>query len=243
MNRHYLNLSYYFAISLLTMHSIAIAEDVLPTIGGGQVTMMNGAPMRHIGISFDGDKIEAHLDESVAAPLLRTLTAPDTFNDSEAWSVLDGKYHNFQHGWIPEGIWAPPSGAAVWIESLASSPNLEVYEGGRFMSEAMVRAMTFDPIFGTGGSNDIWKWGGVMTHNAYAVAEPTLPEYSATYRVYLGDEATGLELTNAVGDPLYGSDEVTLTFATSVPEPSASTLLVAAALVGFGMKRRRRPTN
>ena len=222
------------------LQSSTNAADVLPTIGGGQVTMMNGAPMKHIGISFDGTNIEAHLDDSVASPLLRTLTAPDNFNDAEAWSVLSNKHHNFQHGWVPEGIWSPPVGAAVWIEAISSTAELEVYEGGRFMSEATVRAMTFDPIFGTNGSTDIWRWDGVMTHNAYAVAVPALAEYSATYRVYLGDEVNGRELTDAAGEPLYGSEEVTLTFATSVPEPSAGLLYAAAAFTCLASIRRRR---
>ena len=230
------------SLFLTLLPSFATAEDVLPTIGGGQVSRMNGAPMKHIGIHFDGTNLEAHVDDTVATPLLRALTDPDTFNDSESWSVLSDKHHNFQYGWIAEGIWSPPVGAAVWVEEIGSTSELEVYEGGRFMSESTIRAMTFDPIFGTGGSNAIWKWGGVMTHNAYAVANPTLPEYSATYRVYLGDEATGLELTDAAGDPLYGSNEVTLTFASSVPEPSAGWMGVTAALFGFASTRPRRKT-
>lgn len=236
----YLSIFNVLVLLFTVLQSFVSAGDVLPTIGGGQVTMMNGAPMKHIGISFDGTDIEAHLDEAVAPPLLRTLAAPDTFNDAESWSVLSNKHHNFQHGWISEGIWSPPVGAAVWIEAISSTPDLEVYEGGRFMSEASIRAMTFDPILGTNGSTEIWKWGGVMTHNAYAVANPTLPEYSTTYRVYLGDEVTGHELTNAEGVPLYGSDEVTLTFVTSVPEPDAGLLIVATALTCFGSIRRRR---
>jgi len=226
----------------VVLPALASADHVLPAMGGGQVSMMNGAPMRHIGISFDGANIKAHLDDAVAAPLLRTLTTPDSFDDTESWSVLGDKHHNFQHGWIPEGIWSPPVGAAVWIEAIRSSDQLDVYEGGRFMSEATIRAMTFDPIFGTDGSSGIWKWSGVMTHNAYAVYNPTLPEYSATYRVYLGDEVTGRELTNAAGEPLYGSDEVTLSFVASVPEPKAGMLIVSTVLTCVASTRRRQNT-
>jgi len=234
------NLTICFAVLALPFaNSFVHADDVLPAIGGGQVAMMNGAPMKHIGIAFDGSNIEAHLDEAVATPQLRTLSAPDQFNADEAWSVLDGKHHNFQYGWVPEGIWAPPADAAVWVEELNSSADLEVYEGGRFMSEATIRAMSFDPIFGTNESDDIWRWSGVMTHNAYAVVDPRPTGYSATYRVYFGDEDTGLELTDAAGVPLYGSDEVTLTFAAPVPEPS-STLLFVAGAIGFALARDRR---
>ena len=228
-----------FAFFALVIASSVHAEDVLPAIGGGQVGMMDGAPMKHISVAFDGSDIEVHVDETVSTPLLRNLTSPDQFNAAEAWAVLDGKHHNFQYGWVPDGIWAPPAGSAVWVEQISASSGLDTYEGGRFMSEAMIRAMTFDPIFGTNDTADIWKWSGVMTHNAYAVLDPTLSEYSATYRVYLGDENTGLELVSGTGAPLYGSDEVTVTFSSSVPEPSAG-LLLAAAAIGFVVTRNRR---
>ena len=107
------------------------------------------------------------------------------------------------------------------------------------MSEMTVRAMTFDPILGTGNGSDRWKWSGVMTHNAYAVSEPELSEYTATYRVYLGDESTGSELVDAANVPLYGSDTVTLNFTTSVPEPRTLSLLGAACLAFLSLARRR----
>ena len=200
------------------------------------MTVADGAPMKHIGIAFDGTNLAAHLDETVATPLLRTLTPPDQFADTEPWSVLTDKHHNFQYGWVPEGIWSPPADAAVWIEAMSASENLEVYEGGRFRSEDLVRAMTFDPLFGTTGSGDIWKWSGIMTHNAYAVLDPQQTEYSATYRVYFGDATSGVELADASGVPLYGSDEVTLTFA--VPEPSTGVLLACAACLALWVRGR-----
>lgn len=195
--------------------------------------------MKHIGVAFDGTDLAVHLDETIAIPMLRTLNDPDQFSAGEAWAVLDGKHHNFQYGWVPEGIWAPPTEAAVWIEQLSASPGLEVYEGGRFMSEATIRGMTFDPIFGTQGSATYWKWSGVMTHNAYAVDDPEASEYFASYRVYIGDEDSGAELFDASGVPLYGSAEVSLAFSSPVPEP-ASHLLVSLGLAGIGLFRSRR---
>lgn len=220
--------------------SASQAADVLPAIGGGQVTASSGAPMKHIGISFDGVNLEAHVGDSVSIPQLRKLSETDQFNAAEAWAVLDGKHYNFQYGWVPEGIWSPPAGAAVWIEHQDASSNLEVYEGGRFMSEGTIRAMTFDPLFGTSGSSDIWKWHGVMTHNAYAVADPQAPEYMASYRVYMGDADSGAELFDAAGAPLYGSDEVALTFSSPVPEPTSAVLaLSGVAILGLARQRRR----
>lgn len=225
------------AAGFLTIASShASAAAVLPTLGGDQETPMTGAAMKHIGINFDGSAIHLHLDAS-SPPLLRELSAPNTFNSVEAWGVLIDKSHNFQYGWVPDGTWAPPAGLGVWIESTAISPGVDVYEGGRFMNEMMIRQMTFDPIFGTDGSDSKWQWNGVMTHNAYAVMDPTESSYEASYRVFLGDAVTGVEPLNG-SVPLYGSDTVTLTFA-AVPEPQ-TLLLAVLAMSGVMSASRQR---
>lgn len=232
-----------FFTSLMTVVFLAIvsthasAAAVLPTLGGDQETPLTGAGMKHIAVNFDGSAIHLHLEAS-SPPLLRELLAPHTFAPAEAWGVLIDKAHNFQYGWVPDGIWNPPTGLSVWIEPTAISSGMEVYEGGRFMNEMMIRQMTFDPIFGTAGSDEKWQWGLVMTHNAYAVMNPTESSYEASYRVFLGDTLTGTEPLNG-GDPLYGSDTVTLTFAaTPVPEPQ--TLLLVALAAGSVMAASRR---
>jgi hypothetical protein len=125
---------------------------------------------------------------------LRQLQVNHTFDADAPWAVLAGKAHNVQYGWVASGLWSPPAGAAVWIEPLEASPGLEVYEGGRFMSENTIRAMRFEPIFGTDGSSPAWSWNGAMTHNAYAVRNPQQSTFHATYRVYMGDRLTGQEL-------------------------------------------------
>ena len=214
--------------------TVASAAAVLPSLGGDQESPMTGAAMKHIGINFDGSAIHLHLDPS-GSPLLRELSAPNTFNPAEAWAVLIDKAHNFQYGWVPEGTWAPPAGLGVWIEQTSISPGMEVYEGGRFMNEMMIRQMTFDPIFGTDASDTKWQWSGVMTHNAYAVLDPTEASYEASYRVFLGDAVTGVEPLNG-SVPLYGSDTVTLTF-TAIPEPQ--TLLLAAMALASAMTAPR----
>ncbi len=208
---------------------------VRPSLGGDQESPMTGAGMKHAMINFDGSDISVHLGTETPTPTLRELQPPNEFDPTKPWGVLIDKAYNAQHGWLIDGIWAPPAGLAVWIEELSSSPELEVYQGGMYMSPTMIDAQTFDPIFGTDGSSNIWKWEGMMIHNAYAVATPSAASYSATYRVYLGDAVTGIEPLQS-GSPIYGSDIVTFNFI-GVPEPS-SLILCTIALCG-AMRRCR----
>ncbi len=221
------------AFSIL-LSGVASAHSVLPTMGGAQVTRMDGAPMKHASIDFDGTDISVHVDESVATPLLRGLTEHE-FDPAEPWAVLSGKAHNFQYGWVLGSTWAPPAGLSVYVEPLASTPGLEVYEGGRFMSEETIRMMTFEPIFAAGAP---WVWSGVMTHNVYAVTNPTEASYEAIYRVYLADAVTGVEPTDALGAPVYGDDTVTFAWsATPVPEPVTLGLLLIAVATTLRTRR------
>lgn len=209
---------------------------VRPSLGGDQESPMTGAGMKHAMINFDGSDISVHLGTETPTPILRELQAPNEFDPTKPWSVLIDKAYNAQHGWLIDGIWSPPTGLAVWIEELSSSPELDVYQGGMYMNPMMIDAQTFDPIFGTDGSSSTWKWEGMMAHNAYAVANPTTVSYSATYRVYLGDAITGIEPLQS-GSPVYGSDTVTFNFI-GVPEPS--TLLLSLAALCGPMARYRR---
>lgn len=221
------------AIAMLAAPA-APGADVLPTIGGDQVTMMSGAPMKHAAIDFDGTNLSVHIDEAVATPLLRELSPPNTFSAAEPWSVLSGTAHNFQYGWIPRTAWSPPTGLGVFIEETDASAGLRVYEGGRFANESLVRAMTFEPLFEGG---EAWQWSGLMTHNAYAVAAPTESEYRAIYRVFLADAVTAEEPVDPSGAPLYGSATATFGFrATPIPEPAA----VAVTLVTLAVVTLRR---
>lgn len=173
------------------------AGYVLPNLGGGQ----GNASMKHADITLVGTSLSVHIDPTVPIPLLRPLTSPDEFNPAMPWSVLQDKAHNFQYGWNASGYWAPPPGTAVWIEQLDASPGLEVY----YVS-GLPASLPYDPIFGTDGSSAAWKWDGFMTHNAYAILNPTESIYEATYKVYIGDQNTGAETAG------YDSAEVTFQF-------------------------------
>lgn len=222
------------AIALMTFAvTAARAGYVTPILGGGQVGKPT-AQMKHADVSYDSitQTIAVTLDTSVATPVLRPLTPPDQFDPAVAdWAVLTDKAYNWQWAWNPSGIFAPPAGSAIWIKRLSQTPGLEVYQ--RPSGPPQPPSGTAWPqIFQNDG--DIWKWGGSMQHNAYAVLDPTRSSYSATYEVYLGDATTGVPL------PGYGSDTVTWTWeATPVPEPATATLLVLGGL-GAGARALRR---
>lgn len=173
--------------------------------------MMDGAAMLHADIGFDGTNLSLTLDTSHGTPELRPLTPPDAFDPAQPWAVLTDKAYNFQWAWNPVGVITLPSGSGIWVERLHHDAGLEAYL-------RPPAAPSYAPVFETDG--DRWKWSGAMTHNVYAVLNPTQSLYAAEYRVYLGDEATG--------DPLdgYGSVDVTWTWqATPIPEPASLALL------------------
>ena len=191
-----------FAIALSNLfHDSSEAAFVQPQIIGGSTSVSDpDASMKHIEVELVGTSIQLTVDETVPTPVLRALEDPDEFDPAQPWAVLQDKAHNFQYGWLIGGLWGPPAGSGVWVELLDTTTGLETY------SSRVPLTGTYDPIFGTDSSASIWQWDGAMTHNAYAVFNPTESTYEATYRVYIGNAATG------VPTPGYQSSDVTLTF-------------------------------
>ncbi|HYG36079.1 MAG TPA: hypothetical protein VEC99_14915 [Clostridia bacterium] len=167
---------------------------VTPAMGGGQVT----ADMVHIDIYFDAEanQIRAHVDDSYGTPQLRPLEPGFAFDTQQPYAVLNGKAYNSQYGWNVGGFFTLPTGAAIWIELVDSSPQLETYSGWG-------RLGTYTPIFGTAGSSRLWKWSGVMVHNTYAVSRPATARLYADYHIFIGDATTGSRANfGNVGDTL-----------------------------------------
>ena len=207
-------------INLLASQAKAIY--VIPQMGGGQV----GAMMRHTDVMFDGTQITLHVDDTVAAPTLRPLTSPDQFDPAQPWAVLQNKAYNFQNAWNPGGFITLPPAGAIWIERLHHDPGLQAYL--RPPASSM-----YDPIFTLDKAR--WQWSGAMQHNTYAVLNPSQSVYTAGYRVYIGDVATGSPLAG------YGSAEVTWTWnATPVPEPTSPLILGTGVLALAGYRRCRK---
>lgn len=199
------------------------AAYVTPQIGGGQVGM-GAAPMLHADVALVDSSIAVTVDTSHGLPLLRPLEAPDTFDPNQPWAVLEGKAYNFQYAWNPAGFITLPDGAGIWVERLHHDTGLEAYL-------RPPAAPSYAPVFEADGER--WQWSGAMTHNVYAVLNPTQETYSATYYIYLGDAVTG--------DPLDGYEGAEVTWqwqAVPVPEPMSLGLLAFGGLLVLRRGRR-----
>lgn len=191
------------AMAVLVMSSaIASADFVSPRIGGGQV-MHGTAPMIHADILLTGNALSVVLDTSHGTPLLRPLEPPNQFNPLEPWNVLIHKAYNFQYAWNPGPGLELPADGWIWIEQTAITPGLEIYQRAP-------ASPAWAPIFGTADSPDTWMWPGSMTHNCYAVSNPDLTSYSASYRIFMAD-INGNELMTGLS-PTYQSTSITLTW-------------------------------
>ncbi len=132
--------------------------------------------MLHLLIEQDGQSLVVDFETHVGEPVELYTYPGETY--SGAASVLEETYYSGQYGWLANGFFNLPGGSGVFIENLGTTPGLSVYD-----------AFTYAPILGTDGTSDVWQWSGQMTHNWYSATEPGV--YSATYRVYVGDAATG----------------------------------------------------
>lgn len=189
----------------VTTSPVSAQNYVFPKLGGGQVS----AEMIHIDIYYDkaSNQFLANVDDSYGVPHLRPLDPGEAFDPTSSYAVLNEKAYNAQYGWNAGGFFEIPAGAAIWIELIAGSPELETYEGWG-------RLGTHTPIFGTAGSSRKWKWSGVMVHNTYAVRNPLADLYFAEYHIYFGDAETGSQ----AGFEQYADATVRLEWAASPVE-------------------------
>jgi len=171
-------------------------------------TPQMGGPMSHLLVSvFDQQVFVGFESPSLSSVELRGMGS--TFDG--AAGVLDRTGHNAQFGWLANGFISLPPGSGVFVERVSSSPHLSVYE-----------EFTFDPILGTDGSSDVWRWDGSMTHNWYA--SDVYGPHSATYEVFVGDA-----LGNALAG--WGSASVELNFEFG---PASRDTLAPGVRIGTG---------
>lgn len=157
-----------------TLASLALALALAP--GALGVNPVMGGPMKHVMVELMAGQVHVMVDPNVETPLLRRRADVHT----GAAAVLTDTMYNAQYGWMAEGPEQPPLNAFFWIEQVSATPGLLAYSGGSMMNPA-----TYAPIFGTGGSAARILWSGTMQHNWYASIVPG--QYSASYRVYVGD--------------------------------------------------------
>ncbi|MEM9166874.1 MAG: PEP-CTERM sorting domain-containing protein [Planctomycetota bacterium] len=188
----------------------------LPTVDGG---------MKHVLVDFDGTNLGLELDDSLTSDVPPLPMRDFGGSYDGAASVLDGKYYSSQYGFLPDAIITLPFGGAVYVELLSATPGLEIYEGGM---RPMRANHTYDPIFGTDGSDAVWLWNGAMHHPWFAAEN--LGTYEADFRVFIGDAVTAEPLSG------FGAADITLSW-TAVPAPGTAALLGVGGLVAA---RRRR---
>jgi len=169
-----------FVSTLAPVLAVASAAADVPQLGG---------PMSHLLVSVFDQQVFVTYE----SPQMSTveLQRPDASFDGPA-SVLNGRAHNAQFGWLANGFISLPSGSGVFVERTSSSVGLDVYEES-----------SLDAILGTNGASDVWQWDGSMTHNWYAA--DTFGTLSATYSVFVGD-SSGQILDG------WGAAQITLTF-------------------------------
>jgi hypothetical protein len=194
--------------------STAVGEDVWPNIFG--------MPMEHIMVSMDGSDLHAHVGTDASNRIEMRMFAGEVY--SGASGVLTDTYYSDQYGWALDGIVDPGAGNSIWIEQTFASDGLSVFQGGMRMMRPM---HSYDPIFGTLGSDSAWQWSGGMTHNWYSVVEAGL--YEASYRVYIGDSQ---------GDAVHGFGEASVSlYFEAVPAPGVLGLFAGAGV--FSARRKR----
>lgn len=203
-----------FTLSTIVLACVACAAhaDTFPQSPG---------EMKHALIAFDGTNIELSIADIGPTPPLEMRNFGEHYTAPA--DVLDGKWYNDQYGFLANGTFSPPTGAAFYIELTSPVAGLEAYAGGM---RPMRPQHTYAPIFGTDGSPMFTQWNGMMTHHWFATATPG--PYEATFRVYIGDAQTGAPLSG------FGSDTMTFSW---IPAPSSTAVL---GLAGIAATRRRR---
>jgi hypothetical protein len=191
-------------------------------MGGDVWPNIFGMPMEHIMISMDGSDLHAHVGTDTDNRIEMRRFVGEEYTGAS--SVLNDTYYSDQYGWVLDGFVDPGAGNSIWIEQTGATGGLSVNEGGMRMMRPM---HSYDAIFGTGGSDTVWNWSGMMTHNWYSATEAGL--YEASYRIYVGDSAG-----EAVDG--FGATSVTLYF-DAVPAPGAAGLLLGAGV--FAVRRKR----
>jgi hypothetical protein len=231
MSKRGLNVVYEFvSIVFVLVNAGPAAAYVVPQIGGGQVGSVS---MIMPEITFDGTNVVV-LDTfgnpwttltGADRPVLRSLTGTDQLDPANVpvYNALNGTAWNWQYGWANDLLNKSliPAGDKIWIQLITQSDGLNTYARS-----------SYAPIWGTGGTSNIWKWNEMMgmSHNAYTVT-PGYGEWSATYNVYLGDMTSGAAISG------YGSDTVTLTW-TSIPEPATLALMGTGLFYLLGSRRK-----
>lgn len=177
-------------------------------------------------IAYRGGRLYVTLDPTVPqlTPLL--VSNPlDSFNPADPWyDALDparqGLSFSRRYGFVMDDTTetVPPE-VQIWIRKLSGPPELAIYRY-RYMPP-----ITWEPIFGTGGTTNALYWNRSMFHPA-VTALPGTNSFTATFEAYLLDAATGQEV------PGSGTGPFVLNW-TNVPDGRPALNLAAKIVVSW----------
>lgn len=218
----YLNKYLSFSGLILTAGAASLQAAELSTVG--QVM-----PMVHISIEFNESTgtLGAYVDSEIPQLTPLSIASPgDSFNPADPWyTTLDpsqeGQAFTRRFGFVST-LDPAPSNRSFWISLDAPSAGLEAY----YYRETPA---TFDPIFGTDGSDFIWEYPDSMTHPVFSTLNTGNISLSGT--IYIGDATGAIDNT-------YAAAPFTLNF-TAVPEPGTYALIAGLSMLGLVALRRR----
>jgi hypothetical protein len=187
------------------------------------VPMQGGMVMPMISYHAASGTVGVMLDPTIPQLTpLRISHSTDSFDPGDPWfDALDpsrqGLAFSRRYGFVMDTMTdALPPGTALWIRKISGSPDLGFF---RYRNTA---PKAWEPIFGTAGSPDAWRWDGMMFHPGIT-APPADTDLSATFEVYLADASTGAPIAGS------GTGPFQLAF-TRVPD-GRPTLAIAQKLV------------
>lgn len=138
-------------------------------------------------------------------PAIVQLTPLLISNPNDAFGADDPWYHDLdpagrglsfsrRYGFVMGTMSDPlPAGTAIWIRKVSLSPGLMAW---RFRGNPK----TWEPIFGTEGSSDVYQWDSTMFHPTFA-AEVGTNTFTAVFDAYLVSSASGEPLPNGSTGP------------------------------------------
>ncbi|GEM_PF-2106817 len=184
-----------------------------------------GGAMAHVSIQYaEHDGGHFHIHGSATTPVLTpiAISQPDTqFDPTLPWfedldPSLNGMAFNRQYGFVVDPGSDPlPDGHAILIRQLSASPGLKVYTYRQDPA-------TWEPMFGTDGSTDLFEWPMAMFHPAYAAPMDAQGPLTATYKAIMVD---------AQGEPTDISEEFTLTW-----DVAPGLMMAAPTIAGQGVE-------
>ncbi|MCA9259263.1 MAG: PEP-CTERM sorting domain-containing protein [Planctomycetales bacterium] len=201
------------------------APPLPPFTNGDGDPYHNG--MKHAMVSLTGQNLAIHVD---AAPQ-EVVAMQSGFGvdfDPSKFDVLEDRYFNAQHGWLPDGQFVLEPNELVWIRRIEveqpADSEFRIYEGGN--GREGIGAWTMQQIYQQDG--DAWQWDGAMQHDYFTADRPG--EYRVTFEAYIGDDM-------GIAIPAYAPAQATFSFP-AVPEPGS--LALAALGVAQATLRRRK---